>query len=111
MGFIPIFITASGACILFFLTVLKNLRRKIERQNELFTQLNSIYPQLELAQDQLPNPEQVVNLLKNQNPSVSISKDAAELIRELKINQYQFNKLIKKAPYNWVAKIMGIQPI
>jgi hypothetical protein len=35
----------------------------------------------------------------------------AEIIRELKINRYQYNNLIKKAPYNWIAKIGGFQPI
>lgn len=111
MGFIPIFITASGACLLFFLTVLKNLRKKMDRQKELFAWMGSVYPQLELQTNHFQNPEQVVEKLKIITPSVQISKEAAEVIREMKINQYQFNKLIKKSPYNWIAKIMGFQPI
>lgn len=111
MGFIPIFITAGGACILFFLTVLKNLRKKIDRQKDLFSLLHSDYPQLEIKKGHFQNPEQVVDKLKTLAPAIQISKEAAETIRELKVNQYQFNKLIKKAPYNWIAKIMGFQPI
>ncbi len=111
MGFIPLFITAGGACLLFFLTVRNNLLRKLSRQKELSANLNLSSPELGLSPDEIARPDAILEEFKNQNPSKDITKEIAEIIRELKINQYQYNNLIKKAPYNWVAKIGGFHPI
>lgn len=111
MGFIPLFITAGGACLLFFLTVRNNLLRKINRQKELSANLNLSSPELGLAPGEIVQPDEILEKLKNQNHSIEITKEIADIIRELKINRYQYNNLIKKAPYNWVAKIGGFQPI
>ena len=111
MGFIPIFITAGGACVLFFLTVRNNLLRKLNQQKELTANLNLLSPELGLASGEIAKPDQVLGKWKNQVPSKEVSKEMAAIIRELKINRYQYNKLIKKAPYNWIAKIGGFQPI
>jgi hypothetical protein len=32
-------------------------------------------------------------------------------VKEMKINRHQYNQLIAKAPYNWVAKLANFQPI
>lgn len=111
MGFIPLFITAGGACLLFFLTVRNSLLRKLNRQKELTATLNLASPELGLSPSELAKPEEVLEKLKNQKSSKEITKGIADIIREMKINQYQYNNLIKKAPYNWIAKIGGFQPI
>lgn len=111
MGFIPLFITAGGACLLFFLTVRKSLLRKLKQQRELSQNLNLLSPELGLAIGEIAKPEQILEKWKNQTSPKSISKEMAILIRDLKVNRYQYNQLIKRAPYNWIAKISGFQPI
>jgi len=39
MGFIPIFLTLGGACLLFYLTVRNTFQRKIALEKELFFNL------------------------------------------------------------------------
>lgn len=111
MGFIPLFITAGGACLLFFLTVRNNLLRKLNLQKELTANLNQSSPELGLVPGEIAKPEEILEKWKNQTPSKEITKDMGNILRELKVNRYQYNQLIKKAPYNWVAKIGGFQPI
>lgn len=111
MGFIPLFITAGGACLLFILTVRNSFLRKLNRQKELSATLNLSIPEIGLAPGAMAQPDAILEKLKNQNPSKEITKEIADIIRELKINRYQYNNLIKKAPYNWIAKIGGFQPI
>ena len=64
-----------------------------------------------MAPDEIAQPDAILEKFKIQSPSKEITKEIADIIRELKINRYQYNNLIKKAPYNWVAKIGGFQPI
>jgi hypothetical protein len=111
MGFIPLFITAGGACLLFFLTVRTNLLRKLNLQKELSANLNQSSPELRLVAGEIAQPDEILEKWKNQTPSKEITKEMGTILRELKVNRYQYNQLIKKAPYNWVAKIGGFQPI
>lgn len=96
---------------MFILTVRNSLVRKLNRQKELSSSINLLSPELGLAPKEIGQPDAILEKLKNQNPSKEITKEMAEIIRELKINRYQYNNLIKKAPYNWIAKIGGFQPI
>lgn len=111
MGFIPLFITAGGACLLFFLTVRNTLLRKLKQQKELYENLNLLSPELRLDSVEFTDPDKVLEKWKNQDSPKEITKEMANMIRELKINRYQYNRLIKKAPYNWIAKIGGFQSI
>ncbi len=111
MGFIPIFLTMGGAILLFFLTVKNTLQRKVNLQKELLFKIKSIKPELALLPDDKQNPEKLTKLLKSFELKKNQAEKASNLIREMKINQHQYNKLIKKAPYNWVAKLSGFQPI
>ena len=111
MGFIPLFITAGGACLLFFITVRNTLLRKLKQQKELYENLNLLSPELRLDSVEFTDPDKVLEKWKNQDSPKEITKEMANMIRELKINRYQYNRLIKKAPYNWIAKIGGFQPI
>ncbi|MFN3998364.1 hypothetical protein [Algoriphagus sp.] len=111
MGFIPLFLTVGGACLLFFLTVKNTMQRKLNFQRELLSKLGLAHPELGLILGQIADPETVLESLKKSNSQENISKKSLEMIKQLKINKYQYNSLIKKAPYNWVAKIAGFQPI
>lgn len=111
MGYIPLFLTIGGACLLFFLTVRNTMLRKLSLQKELFSKLALAHPELGLILGQISDPDQILKKWKSEVPSQEISSEALELIRELKVNKFQYNQLIKKAPYNWVAKISGLQPI
>lgn len=111
MGFIPLFLTVGGACVLFFLTVKNSMLRKLNFQRELLSKLGLDHPELGLILGEIADPDSVFENLKKSNPENKVSKKSLELIRQLKINKYQYNNLIKKAPYNWVAKISGFQPI
>ena len=92
MGFIPLFLTVSGACMLFFLTVRNSLRAKLILQQNLLAQLGVAHPELGVTPGKLLDLEEIQRILKN---------TAAE----------KFNALIKKAPYNWVATIGGFKAI
>ena len=111
MGFIPFFLTVGGACMLFFLTVKSTMQRKLNLQRELFSQLGLAHPELGLILGQVADPDLALSELKKTGESQNIPNSTHELIRQLKINRYQYNGLIKKAPYNWVAKIAGFQAI
>jgi hypothetical protein len=111
MGFIPLFLTASAACILFFLTVRNSMRAKITLQVNLASQLAQSHPELGLKAGGLVDPEKIQQLLKEKAAQNSIPKSSIDLLRTMKVNQYQFNALIKKAPYNWVAAFGGFKAI
>lgn len=111
MGFIPLFLTASGACLLFFLTVKNAMQRKLNLQRELLSKVGIDHPELGLILGELADPEAVLESLRKSNQDQKVPKKSLEIIRQLKINKYQYNNLIKKAPYNWVAAISNFQPI
>jgi len=111
MGYIPLFLTMGGGCMLFFLTVRITMLRKLNLQQELFAKLSQAHPELGLKSEELPDPDQILTAWKNTDQKNPISQSSLDLIRELKINRFQYNQLIKKAPYNWVAKISGFQAI
>lgn len=111
MGFIPLFLTASAACILFFLTVRKSLLAKLLLQQNLVDELALAHPELEIIPGKLLSPEEIQQILKNSTAEKSIPQRSIESLRALKVNQYQYNKLIKKAPYNWVAFFGGFKAI
>ena len=111
MGFIPLFLTASGACMLFFLTVRQYMLGKLTIQRNLASQLAQAHPELGIASGELINPEKIQKLLKEESTEKPIPQSSIELLRAMKVNQYQFNALIKKAPYNWVAAFGGFKAI
>lgn len=111
MGFIPLFLTASAACMLFFLTVRNSLRAKLILQQNLLAQLGVAHPELGLTPGKLLDPEEIQRILKSSAAEKSIPQSSIEALRALKVNRHQFNALIKKAPYNWVATFGGFKPI
>lgn len=111
MGFIPIFLTMGGACLLFFLTVRTTMQRKLNLQRELSSKLGLNHPELGIILGEIADPELLSEKWKEVNSNKKIPKKSNEILRSLKINRLQYNQLIKKAPYNWVAKISGYSPI
>ncbi|MBC6368564.1 hypothetical protein DDT91_17375 [Algoriphagus sp. AK58] len=101
----------GGACLLFFLTVRNTLMKKLTLQRELFTKLSQVHPELGLTNGEISDPDKIMANWKAGNHKETISQESLDLIRELKINRLQYNNLIKKAPYNWVATISGFQSI
>lgn len=110
MGFIPIFITMGGACLLFFLTVRTTMQRKLVAHKEYLFNLKSKYPDIGDALNS-QNMENIGQLILKSSPDQKLPNKTVELIKGLKVNRVQYNQLIKKAPYNWVAKISGFQRI
>jgi hypothetical protein len=111
MGFIPLFLTVSGACMLFFLTVRNSLRAKLILHQDLLAQLGLAHPELGITSEKLLDPEEIQQILKKSAAEKSIPQSSIEALRALKVNRHQFNALIKKAPYNWVAFIGGFKAI
>lgn len=110
MGFIPIFLTLGGACLLFFLTVRNSMQKKLNRHLELRQELKEIEKLKDLV-IQSETVEAFLKKIKTEAKSLNLDSSAKDKIRDLKVNRVQFNQLIAKAPYNWVAKISGFQPI
>ncbi|NVJ87032.1 MAG: hypothetical protein HWE15_12045 [Algoriphagus sp.] len=111
MGYIPLFLTILGASLLFFLTVKNTLQRKLKLQKELTQALSTLSPELQLEENKLPNPDEILETLKDSQKKQPNLEKALSLVRELKVNRMQYNQLIKKAPYNWVAAIGGFYEI
>ena len=111
MGYIPLFITMGGACLLFFFTVKNSMQRKLNLQRDLLAKLGLDHPEIGLVQGELLDPDEVLQRLKSQRGEQRVSKKSLEIIRQLKVNRFQYNTLIKTAPYNWVARLSNHQTI
>ena len=110
MGFIPIFLTMGGACLLFFLTVRNSMQRRLNRHYELRQELIQIQSLKELVNES-NTVDDFLKRGKSEGKKLKLDQNAATKIRELKINRLQYNQLIQKAPYNWVAKLSGFQRV
>ena len=111
MGFIPLFIMLGGGALLFYLTVKNALQRKLNNQKELLFKLNSLNPELGILVEDSSDPDLLIVALKEKQLKKNTAKEALQIIRDLKVNRIQYNALLKKAPYNWVGKIAGLQKI
>lgn len=105
------FLMLGGACLLFFLTVKNTMQRKLNLQRELASKLSLNHPELGLILGEITDPDTVSESLKKLIPENKVSKKSLEMVRQMRINKLQYNALIKKAPYNWVAKMSGFQAI
>ncbi|MBN3583482.1 hypothetical protein JYB64_13870 [Algoriphagus aestuarii] len=87
------------------------MQRKLNLQREISSKLALAHPELEIVLGEMANPDSISEKLKAQYQDKKIPKKSLELMRTLKVNRLQYNQLIKKAPYNWVAKISGYSSI
>lgn len=118
MGFIPIITTLSAAIILFFLTVNISLNSKKEKILNLQKEIIQALSHLGLLDDPL-EVNQLNHLLKLRtiftNAKAKVGKPkAAEFVesvqgpyRNLKLTLLQYNNIVEKRPYSFVAKVMG----
>ena len=97
--------------MLFFLTVRNSLRAKLILKQNLLAQLGVAHPELGVTPGKLLDLEEIQRILKSSAAEKSIPQSSIEALRALKVNRHQFNALIKKAPYNWVATIGGFKAI
>lgn len=101
----------GSAIILFFLTVKKTLQRKLNLQKELLNRLRALDPVLSSSLEGKENLDEITQVIKEEKSKKSLILEALGLVKEMKINRHQYNQLIAKAPYNWVAKLSNFQPI
>lgn len=97
--------------MLFFITVKNSMKRKLYLQRELLSELSLDHPELGLIPGEITDPDVVLERLKSLNSEKKVSDRSLETIRQLRVNRFQYNSLIKKAPYNWVAKLGRYQEI
>lgn len=120
MGFIPIIATLSAAIFLFFMTVNYSLNTKKEKmlrlQKQILEALASLgllgNPDQNLSNEQLIALKSIFQVAKSKlqkENSVQFSVKVQEPYRELKITLLQYNNIISKKPYSFVAKVMGHQ--
>lgn len=100
----------GGACLLFFFTVKNSMQRKLSLHRELLSKLGLDHPEIG-RMGQLVDPDELLQRMKGKSSERRVSEKSIETIRQLKINRYQYNTLIKKAPYNWVAKLSNYHAI
>lgn len=122
MGFIPIILTLSAAITLFILAVhnaLKSKKSQVFKAQEAFsnglTKLN-YKPQFSfgLENNNLIEMEMAYKTAKsNQKPETQeqFDKEIKSPYQAFRMTILQYNKLIKKKPYSFVANITGHQPI
>jgi hypothetical protein len=91
MGFIPLFLTASGACMLFFLTVRQYMLGKLTVQRNLVSQLAQAHPELGITAGELINVEKIQKLLKDESTEKVIPQSSIELLRAMKVNTSSIN--------------------
>ena len=122
MGYLPIIITLSCFIGLFFLVVNQSLIAKKKSilliQQAFFDELEKlgIVHKKEVGLDAaiLKKIEKEFAKAKDENSPKSKSTFETEvrpIIQSLKITVSQYNKLIGKKPYSFVAKVMGHKPL
>lgn len=109
MGFIPIFVTLGGFVFLFIIVVstsIKNKRLQFQQSFEHLKNLLTVNEDLPATRENLSTLEKVY--LQNKQADPSQSKIA---LAQAKLHLYQYNTILKKKPYSFVAAMIGHQPI
>ncbi|WP_200976170.1 hypothetical protein [Echinicola sp. 20G] len=107
MGFVPIFLTLGGFIFLFVLVVNHSIKSKKEQYKAALAHLSSLLPNNKASED-TPSLEKLASLIdkdKDKSSEILSSFGKAKLLR------HQYNELIKKSPYSFVAKVSGHNPI
>ncbi|MBT0812614.1 hypothetical protein KIH41_15100 [Litoribacter ruber] len=109
MGFIPIFLTLAGFVFLFYTVVENSLKNKQKAFEEKFYLLKERLAVQEHLKPTRANLVHLENIYLKKNPA---EKEAAKgPLSQSKLYLYQYNRLLAKKPYNFVAKISGRQSI
>jgi hypothetical protein len=122
MGYLPIIITLSGFIGLFFLVVNQS---PIAKKKAILEILQSLYDGLGKTDSNLQNPTDLqadtlqridgeylrAKATLNGNTQTPFEKEIRPIYQSLKVTIAQYNKLIDKKPYSFVAKLMGHKPL
>lgn len=122
MGFIPIILTMGGAILLFFMAVNQSLLAKKHAIMHLqvvifegFKTLGADYSaQASISSAAIDQIDSAFRLLKSKVDIKDNSRFETQVkipYRDLKVTIEQYNRLVKKKPYSFVAKLMGHRPI
>jgi hypothetical protein len=122
MGFIPIILTMGGAILLFFMAVNQSLLAKKHAIMRLqvvifegFKALGADYSaQASISSAAVDQIDSAFRLLKSKVDIKDNSRFETQVkmpYRDLKVTIEQYNRLVKKKPYSFVAKLMGHKPI
>jgi hypothetical protein len=115
MGFIPIILTLSGAITLFFIAVHNSLKSKKTQILGLQADMIKAFSQLDLDSkisaigDWNSITKKYLELKKKQesDPIPDFDETFTKPFHQAKILKSQYNSLISKKPYSFVALLMG----
>lgn len=122
MGFIPIILTMGGAILLFFMAVNQSLLAKksamIQLQKgiiEAFRRFGKDYPTQEsfstAGLSLIDEGYRALNSGVDIKNNVNFEAEVRIPYRDLKVTIDQYNRLVRKKPYSFVAKVMGHKAI
>lgn len=109
MGFIPIFVTLGGFIFLFIIVVSTSIKNK---KKDFETSFDQFKASLDNREDLQANRENL-SLLEKQylEKNESDRKLLKAELSQTKLYLFQYNRLLKKKPYSFVATLTGHQPI
>ncbi|MCL6260967.1 hypothetical protein M3O96_17820 [Aquiflexum sp. TKW24L] len=122
MGYLPIIITLSGFIGLFFLVVNQSM---IAKKKAILQILQALFDSLGKSGSTPQNPidlqAKTIHYIDgeylrakstlNGKTQSSFEKEIRPVYQSLKVTISQYNKLIGKRPYSFVAKVMGHKPL
>ncbi len=118
MGFIPIFLTLGGSAILFIMVVRQSMMNKKLLFEELMNKISESLPNFLVSQNSIkPTLESVkegISKCKSQikeQEKVVFENQILYPLRQAKLVRMQYNNLIKKRPYSFVAFIFNYKAI
>lgn len=118
MGFIPIILTMSAAIILFVMAVHNSLKSKKSQILELQMKMSDGIKSLThmSTEEAMTDSQKFSKIFQDAKSSINESQEeefhqkVRKPYQQIKLIKSQYNQLIRRKPYSYVAKIMGHQP-
>lgn len=119
MGFIPILLTLSAAIILFIMAVhnaMKSKKSQIENLAELMVKGLQGFSDNQISNDNTSSEDlskifQSVKKGVKSNDETRFDLEVRKPYQQMKLLKSQYNQLLAKKPYSYVAQIMGHRPM
>ena len=119
MGFIPVILNMSAAILLFILAVHNSLKSKKSQMEELRFSMEEGIKALtkDLSGMNMKDTDELSEIFHTAKSALEESHQEAFHLKvrkpyqQIKLLKSQYNQLIARKPYSFVAKIMGHQPI
>lgn len=117
MGFIPIFLTLGGAVMLFIMVVRQSLANKKQQFDALLNVVAVGLTKLSSNQSVKADLSTIKSFVQEVKPKLKpeeLSTYEALVktpLNQAKLTRLQYNQLISKKPYSFVAKIFGYEAI